>query len=215
MRVVVTGSSGDIGSVIAEKFAQEGFTVYGLDLKDGKVSHPLYNHYCVDVRKKEDFPEFMEVNIIVNCAGVYKAEDFIGVNYYGAVNTVNAYYDPIHTKSIVNIASSFVKSGSGVRDYVCSKSALITYTKWLAQQYGPFGLVANSISPGGVVTEGNSDILLNEDNYNLVKEQNLLNKWVWTPEIAEWVYFLATVNKSMTGQDLVIDNGESLKLNFI
>ncbi|MBO4217464.1 MAG: hypothetical protein J5940_05940, partial [Clostridia bacterium] len=34
-------------------------------------------------------------------------------------------------------------------------------------------------------------------------------------EIAEWVYFVAVANKSMTAQDLLIDNGEAAKANFV
>ena len=37
-----------------------------------------------------------------------------------------------------------------------------------------------------------------------------------TPEeIAEWTYFIAVVNKSMTAQDILIDNGESSAAKFI
>ena len=34
-------------------------------------------------------------------------------------------------------------------------------------------------------------------------------------EVAEFTYFVAAVNKSMTGEDILIDNGEKLKSNFI
>ena len=43
----------------------------------------------------------------------------------------------------------------------------------------------------------------------------LLHKWATEEEIAEFVFFLAIYNKSMTGEDLLIDNGEKLKSNFI
>ena len=34
-------------------------------------------------------------------------------------------------------------------------------------------------------------------------------------EIADFVYFVSVINKSMTGEDIIIDNGEKLKSNFI
>ena len=40
-------------------------------------------------------------------------------------------------------------------------------------------------------------------------------KWAEPEEIAVWAYFLACVNRSMTGENLLIDNGESLNFNFI
>ena len=39
-----------------------------------------------------------------------------------------------------------------------------------------------------------------------------LKKWMSVEEVADWVYFLTVTNKSMSGEDLLIDNGE-YKLN--
>ena len=49
----------------------------------------------------------------------------------------------------------------------------------------------------------------------LCLKETLLNKWAKADEIASFCYFLTNVNRSMTGQDLLIDNGEQLKSNFI
>ena len=48
-----------------------------------------------------------------------------------------------------------------------------------------------------------------------VLNETLLHKWASSEEIAEWVYFITVINKSMTGEDILIDNGEMLKSNFI
>ena len=45
--------------------------------------------------------------------------------------------------------------------------------------------------------------------------QTLLPKWASAEEIAEWAYFLTAVNRSMTAQDLLIDDGEQAKAEFI
>ncbi len=45
--------------------------------------------------------------------------------------------------------------------------------------------------------------------------ETLLNKWATAEEIAEFTYFVSVINKSMTGEDIFIDNGEKLKSNFI
>ena len=42
-----------------------------------------------------------------------------------------------------------------------------------------------------------------------------LRKWASAEEIAEWAYFLTVINKSMTAQDLLIDNGEAARAEFI
>ena len=45
--------------------------------------------------------------------------------------------------------------------------------------------------------------------------ETLLPKWATVEEMAEWTYFLAVVNQSMTAQDILIDNGEIAKANFV
>ena len=46
-------------------------------------------------------------------------------------------------------------------------------------------------------------------------DETLLPKWAEPEEIAEWAYFMTAVNKSMTAQDILVDNGEDAKANFI
>ena len=87
--------------------------------------------------------------------------------------------------------------------------------KNVAQRVAKFGATANSISPGGVNCELNQHILDDKSLYNQVLNETLLNKWASVEEIAEWAYFITVVNKSMTGEDILIDNGEASKYNFI
>ena len=77
------------------------------------------------------------------------------------------------------------------------------------------GVTVNSISPGGVITESNAHILESEELYEAVKAESLLGKWAEPEEIADLAYFMTVVNRSMTGEDILIDNGEMLKSNFI
>ena len=56
---------------------------------------------------------------------------------------------------------------------------------------------------------------ISKELYKQVLDETLLNKWSTPEEIAEFTYFIAVINKSMTGEDLFIDNGEKLKSNFI
>ena len=74
---------------------------------------------------------------------------------------------------------------------------------------------ANSLCPGAVITDFNEHILKDEKLFQAVADESLLKKWAEPEEIADWTYFLACVNKSMTGENLLIDNGEALNVNFI
>ena len=42
-----------------------------------------------------------------------------------------------------------------------------------------------------------------------------LKKWASAKEAAEWIYFVAKVNKSMSGQDIIVDNLEMLNHRFV
>ena len=87
--------------------------------------------------------------------------------------------------------------------------------KNVAMRVAKYGATANSISPGGVVTPINRHIMEDSYLYEAVMKESMLGKWAEPEEIAQFVYFVSVVNKSMTGQDIIVDNGENTKRNFI
>ena len=113
------------------------------------------------------------------------------------------------------IASASARNGAEFPYYVASKAGLVGYMKNLALQMAPRGVTVNSISPGGVITPANRHILESETLYAAVKAETLLGKWAEPEEIAELAYFLTVTNRSITGEDILIDNGEMLRSNFI
>ena len=161
-------------------------------------------------------PAIPEVNILINNAGTCDQDvDNIAVNLDGTVFCTEAYGLQPHIKSIVNIVSASAHTGAEFPWYVASKGGVLAYTKWVAAQVAKFGATCNSISPGGVLNKSNDHILRNPDLTSQVLGETMLNKWASAEEIAEWVYFIAVVNQSMTAQDILIDNGEMAKFNFI
>ena len=121
-------------------------------------------------------------------------------------------------------ANDFVNAGKVVSiddiraefpEYAASKGGVVTYMKNTALRLAKYGATSNSISAGGVYTPLNAHIM---DDPNLMEQcldETLLHRWASAEEIAEFSYFLTNVNKSMTGQDILVDNGEQLKSNFI
>ena len=73
----------------------------------------------------------------------------------------------------------------------------------------------NSVSPGGVITPANDHILQSPALYAAVKAETLLGKWATAEEVADLVYYLTVLNRSITGEDVLMDNGEQLKSHFI
>ena len=211
MKVLVTGSSNGIGKDIAEKFLEENFEVIGFDIEDSTIEHKNYTHFIQNIC--DELPNIEDINIIINNAGIQEG-NVIDVNLKGTINVTEKYINP-NIKSVVFIASSSATTGSEFPEYAASKGGVLAYMKNVALRIAKYGATSNSISPGGVITKLNNHILKDENLYKQVLDETLLNKWATTKEIADFTYFISVINKSMTGEDIFIDNGEKLKSNFI
>lgn len=213
MKVVISGTSRGIGRAIAIEFLANGFDVFGIDKNDSSIENKNYTHYKTDIR--DELPEVKDVDIIVSNAGVQDEATAIDVNLTGNIHFVEKYLSSAGLKSVLFLASSSARNGAEFPLYSASKGGLVTYMKNLALRLADRKVTVNSISPGGVNTPLNQHILDNEELYEKVLNENLFHKWSEPEEIAKWVYFLTVINKSMTGEDILIDNGEMLKSNFI
>lgn len=215
MRIVITGTSSGIGKEVAEEFIFRGHYVMGIDTQIPSIKSNLYSHIIADVSKKETLPEIEEVDILVNNAGVQNTGRDIEVNLIGLINTTEKYGMQSKIKSIVNVASTSGHNGAEFGSYAASKGGVLAYTKHTAMEISKFGATCNSISPGGVDNTLNHHITSQPKLYKQVKNETLLHKWASNKEISDWIYFMAMVNKSMTGQDIIVDNGELSNFNFI
>lgn len=215
MKVLVTGSSRGIGKATCELFLERGHEVVGMDVREGTITHENYTHVIHDIADR-NYPEILNVEILVNNAGMQgMTEEDIHLNLTStiALTEFYAFHEGIH--SVINISSASAITGSEFPHYAAAKGGLNAYTKNIALRLAPFGATANGLCPGGVITELNQHILEDANLYEQVLNEALLHRWAEPEEIAEWTYFLAVINKAMTGENLLIDNGEALKSNFI
>jgi len=176
----ITGASSGIGKALAIKFAQEGWKVaisarrenllkeisksqnnidyFPLDVTNIEKCKTVFN----DVKKK-----LGDVNISVFCTGIHdpksekklnleKVRKIMEVNFFGAVNSINAVYDYYKDKKSGQI--SIVSSVAGYRGlpaagaYCASKSALSSFAESLYFDFKRDNVRISLVSPGFIKT---------------------------------------------------------------
>ena len=222
---LVTGTAHGIGSAIAAALARHGATVHGVD-KD-----------AVDVTDREQVAALVErigpVEILVNNAGgvvgqVGRPLEEVPDEDWQAVVDANLTSTFVCTRAvvpgmkragygrIVNISSGAGRSVSltGIQSYASAKAGQIGFTRQTAHELGRFGITANSIAPGFVLSNPSTE--RQWESYGDDGQRNLLEKIatrrLGTPEdIANGVlFFVSEASSWVTGQVISIDGGHSL-----
>lgn len=214
MRILITGSSSGIGKGIAEKFLKEGHQVIGFDRNEAAINHPMYEHFQLDIRDQEKYPEITSVEILINNAGVQN-EDDIDINLKGTIYITEHYGIHSGIRSILMIGSASGHTGSEFPEYAASKGGVLTYAKNVALRIAPFGAVCNSLDFGGVTTELNRPVMEDEKLWNQIMDLTPLRRWMSVEETADWAYFMTVTNRFCTGQNILIDGLEAGNCNFI
>ncbi|MBO4452633.1 MAG: SDR family oxidoreductase [Clostridia bacterium] len=208
MKIIVTGSSGGNGTAVAKRFISLGHTVYGIDILKQSFTDDNYFHCQCDIRNPEELPDIDGVGIIFNNAGTQNGDD-IGVNLKGAINVTEKFIaDKSELRSVLFNASASAVSGQEFPEYCASKSGLIGYMKNTAIRLAPYGVTCNAISLGGVLTSLNDPVVNDKDCWERIMKVTPFKKWMTPEEVADWVVFLTLTNRSMSGENLLIDNGE-------
>lgn len=114
----------------------------------------------------------------------------------------------VHEKKgyIVNISSIWGLVGASCEvAYSASKAAIIGFTKALAKELGPSGILVNCVAPGVIDTDMNAN--LDEETMDALKEETPLCKIGKPEDIAETVFFLASESNKFTTGQIISPNG--------
>lgn len=214
MRILITGTTQGIGHAIAELFLQRGHTVFGIDRQSASIEHENYTHFVCDVRDKEKLPDMDEIDILINNAGTQN-EDDIDINLKALISVTEKYGVREGIRSVLNIGSASAHTGSEFPEYCASKGGVLSYTKNVAIRIAKFGATCNSLDPGGVLTPLNECVMNDPELWAEIMEETPLKKWATPEEIAEWAYFLTVTNTFCTGQNILVDGGESINYHFV
>jgi len=226
----VTGAARNIGKAIAVGFAKRGADVIISDILDEPLFQTAKEIEALGVKVKaivlditdeaavrcameESIREFGQIQILVNNAGIYIANDFIEststewkrafeINVFGTMYATHAVLPHMIEKRygrIVNIGSvAGVYGISYFVDYSATKGAIISFTKALAKVVTNQGINVNCISPGTIV-----DPAVNTMSY----ADFCFKERAGTPEeLANAVLFAASDEASyMSGQNILVD----------
>ena len=214
MKVLITGTSQGIGKAIAEKFLKNGHSVIGIDRQAQTVEDTAYTHFLCDVRDKEHLPEIEDVEILINNAGTQNEED-IDINLKALIYITEKYGVQPKIKSVLNIGSASGHTGAEFPEYCASKGGVLAYTKNVAMRVAQYGATCNSLDPGGVLTPLNECVMNDPKLWSEIMDETPLKRWAIPEEIADWAYFLTVINTFCTGQNILVDGGESINYNFV
>ena len=174
------------------------------------------------------------IDVLVNCAGVFYLtpiddldmaawDRMLGINLRAPVVCIGACLPSMVERgggAIVNIASiSAVVARQANLAYSASKAALVRVTQDLALDLADRGIRVNAITPGSTDTP----MIRNYDDPDAMREAMLrgsLEKYrigiplgrLATPEdhAAAVAFLVSDASRHMTGQNLVIDGGQTL-----
>jgi meso-butanediol dehydrogenase/(S,S)-butanediol dehydrogenase/diacetyl reductase len=164
---------------------------------------------------------------VVTCAGIFDPGDLrpaaevalddylrvIGVNLTGTFLAIKYALPHLVARhgAVVTIASTAAIRGHGQGPaYTASKGGVAALTRLLAVQYGPEGVRANCICPGGVDTPMTGGAFTTPEARERFRRLVPLQRVAQPEQIASTVAFLLSDDAShVTGQTLTVDGGST------
>lgn len=239
-KVLITGGASGIGLETARLFAREGARVAVLDVNAATLARARSElGDCVaveaDVTQEEQVGAAVEGAIgrlggldgLVNAAGISFWRSFdditfaewrqiLSVNLDGPFLVCKAAWPALKAAGAATIVN--VGSGAGLQPrrnfsaYCASKAGLVLFTKSLAMDGADYGIRANVVCPGIVMTplvEKNLDLADNrEAAYQRYIARNLMHRFGSAGEVADSIAFLSCAQSSfITGSALSLDGG--------
>ncbi len=234
--VVITGTSGGLGSACAARLGLAGYHVVGIARRpvapgDLGVADECYSHVVFDLGDvaaiadlvADVVHQFGKPYALVNNAAIgtdgllptmhnAEIEELVRVNVTSPI--VLTKYVVRHMINerrgrIVNVSSIVARTGfRGLAAYGATKAAMEGFTRSLARDVGPRNVTVNAVAPGFVETGMNAS--LGAEHLDRIKKRSALGRFVDPPEVAAAVeYLLSPAGAAVTGTVLTVDAGST------
>lgn len=237
--ILITGAASGIGKATALQCAEMGAEVVLLDINEEGLSeiqteipNNCHAKYALNLTDYDELCRTVsllpKLDGIVSNAGIFYSmmaklsdkkdmERIFGINTFSHINLLQQLMEQKKLNKGASVV--FTSSMSGVfcgavggSLYGATKSALAGYAKALAVELAPRGIRVNTIHPGMVNTPLIHSSALSQEVLDADKKNYLLGRYGEPEEIAySIVYLLSDATKWVTGTQLLIDGGFSVK----
>ena len=239
--ILVTGASSGIGRGIAVACAKMGAKIVLSGRNEARLQETLASlvgdrHIVLcgdlnfDETRKEIVDKMPALNGVVHCAGISQIQmaKFMDFSSLEGIFQTNV-FSPLMLNTLLlkkkkiqkNSSIIFISSISGVYrsqigegGYGATKAALAGYIKSLALELSAQGIRVNTIHPGVVETPllEVSNGTFGEDELDALRQKYPLKRFGKPEDIANCaVYLLSDASNWMTGSNILIDGGFTLK----
>lgn len=231
-----------MGFAIARLFVEEGASIVATDIDGPKLnaafgSNPHVRTVAIDITATDAPAQIVDaakeifggIDIVVNAAGIFQMVDVtdiqldmwdrtMAVNVTAPMRLTLAAIPALKQSGqgrIINIASINSKlARRGASIYTTSKHAIAGFTISLAVELGEFGITANWINPGTILTGITRPYMEDPIWAQYMENQNVLGRIGQPEEIAHAALYLADPMAGFTtGHGLTVDGGYTARFD--
>lgn len=239
--VLITGGSRGIGASCVKLFAEANCNVAFTYVKAKERADELVSKfgekvkaYKVDMESEEEINncvkqtirDFGGVDILVHNAGIWNdgTLEKMTLEHWKKLLRINLDSMFLFTKAVVpfmkekkwgriiNVSSTAGQRGEAFHShYAASKGGMISFTKSMAWELGPYGITTNSVAPGWVDTEMNDEVFADKDYKEKIRKDIPVGRIATADDIAYPILFLATdYARHICGEIINVNGGSVL-----
>ncbi|HTL67848.1 MAG TPA: 2-dehydro-3-deoxy-D-gluconate 5-dehydrogenase KduD [Lacunisphaera sp.] len=236
---IVTGAARGLGQGMALALAEAGADIVAVDIlpadetaaqvgalgrKCIKIAANLGDRATIPALIATARQTFASLDILVNCAGIIRREDFVkfpakdwddvmGINIDAVFFLSQAFCQDVLARGgkgkIINIASMLsFQGGIRVPSYTASKSAVQGLTRLIANELAGKGVNCNAIAPGYMATDNTAPLRADANRAQAILDRIPAGRWGTPDDLKGTVVFLASAASDyINGYTVAVDGG--------